>query len=828
MEKRKFRLADVVLSVICVVFVAEAAAPVASIGNSQYFWWLFMILAFLLPYGLISSELGTAFPGDGGLYDWIHTAWPDSRWGARASWYYWINFPLWMASLAVMCPELLGYVFGWQPGPVWSLVIQLAFIWIVTVVAFYPVCDSIVILNLSAAIKILLAVTVGVLGIVYVARNGFVNDMSAGTFLPSFDLDSLSYISVIIFNFLGFEVVCTYAGSMADPRRQIPQAIVTGGVVIAAIYLFSAFGIGAAVPTRDISVDSGLIDAVSLMTGRTGGVLVGIVALLFLVTLFGNMISWSMGVNSTAAYAAERGDMPAVFTRRRKDNDMPVGSALVSGIVASAVCLLGAAIQAVSPDSSLFWSFFALNLVMLLLSYMPVFPAFLALRRKYPQAERPFRVPGGPGMLRVLAYVPMVLIGLSILFTAVPLSTDRETLATILPITVGSVISAAGRAAHRRPAAPSTQIRRITTMAKRIVGTTPRQDGYRMPGEFEEQTGVWMLWPQRPDNWRGGAKPAQQAFADVARAIARFEPVTVCVNPDQFQNARARLPEDIRVVEMTSNDAWVRDCGPTFVKNDQGNLRAVDWTFNAWGGLHDGLYFPWDQDDLVARKICELEGVDSYRTDGFVLEGGSIHVDGQGTVLTTEMCLLSPGRNPELSRRDIEEKLCDYLGCEKVIWLRDGIDPDETNGHIDDVACFVAPGEVACIWTEDPENPFYQAAQDAFRTLSQATDAKGRRLTVHKLCLTKKPCCLEGAETIDAVEGTVPRENGEVSIASYMNFLIVNGAVIAPQYGDENDQLAIQQLQQMFPDRQIVGVQTREVAFGGGNIHCITQQQPKA
>ena len=191
-------------------------------------------------------------------------------------------------------------------------------------------------------------------------------------------------------------------------------------------------------------------------------------------------------------------------------------------------------------------------------------------------------------------------------------------------------------------------------MAKRITGTTPRQDGYRMPGEFEEQSGVWMLWPQRPDNWRGGAKPAQQAFIDVARAIARFEPVTVCVNPDQFQNARARLPEDVRVVEMTSNDAWVRDCGPTFVKNDQGGLRAVDWTFNAWGGLYDGLYFPWDQDDLVARKICELEGVDSYRTDDFVLEGGSIHVDGQGTVLTTAMCLLSPGRNPELSRRDMD------------------------------------------------------------------------------------------------------------------------------------------------------------------------------
>ena len=222
-----------------------------------------------------------------------------------------------------------------------------------------------------------------------------------------------------------------------------------------------------------------------------------------------------------------------------------------------------------------------------------------------------------------------------------------------------------------------------------------------------------------------------------------------------------------------------------------------------------------------------MADVDSYRTEGFVLEGGSIHVDGEGTVLTTEMCLLSPGRNPDLSRAEIEEKLCQYLGCEKVLWLRDGIDPDETNGHIDDVACFVAPGEVACIWTEDKDNPFYQAAQDAYRTLSQATDAKGRRLKVHKLCLTREPCRLEGAETIDAVEGTVPRENGEVSIASYMNFLIVNGGVILPQYGDENDALAVRQVQEMFPDREVVGVQTREVAFGGGNIHCITQQQPR-
>ena len=443
MEKNQFRLADVILSVICVVFVAEAAAPVASIGNSQYFWWGFMILAFLLPYGLIAAELGTAYAGDGGLYDWIHAAYPQGKWAARASWYYWINFPLWMASLAVMCPELLRDITGRQMGTIASLTVQLLFIWIVTLIACYPVCDSIVILNVSAVIKILLALLVGGLGVWYISRYGFVNDMSARTFLPSFDLTSLSYISVIIFNFLGFEVVCTFAGSMSEPKKQIPQSIVTGGIVIAAIYLFSAFGIGAAVDVREISVDSGLIDAVSLILGADGGVLVGVVALLFLVTLFGNMISWSMGVNSTAALAADHNDMPRVFAKRWAKNNMPVGSAVASGVVASGVCILGVLIEMVTPDSSLFWSFFALNLVMLLLSYLPVFPAFLKLRRVDAKTPRPFRVPGSDAALRCIAYVPMALIIISIIFTAVPLSFDAETLKSFLPITIGTILSAA-------------------------------------------------------------------------------------------------------------------------------------------------------------------------------------------------------------------------------------------------------------------------------------------------------------------------------------------------------------------------------------------------
>lgn len=440
---KKFNLTSAILSVICVVFVAEAAAPVASLGNSQYFWWLFMIIAFLVPYGLISSELGTTYPGDGGLYDWVHKAYPRTKWGARAAWWYWLNFPLWMASLAVMCPELIGLALGVEIGLVPSLLIQLAFIWIVTFIAFYPVCDNIFILNICAVIKVALALLVGFLGIYYVLRNGFVNPMTAGSFLPSFDLGSLTFISVIVFNMLGFEIVCTYSEDMQNPEKQIPQAIIIGGLVIAAIYLFSGFGIGAAIPTAEISADSGLLDAIMLMTGKTGGIFIAAVSLLLLVTFFGNMISWSMGVNSTAAYAAENGDMPSVFTLRRGKNDMPVGAALMNGFVATAVVILGVIMTVAMPDSDLFWSFFALNLVLFLMSYLPIFPAFLKLRRTDPGTPRPYRVPGGPGLLKVMAYVPLALILISILFTGIPLSFDRDTLAYTLPITIGAAAAIA-------------------------------------------------------------------------------------------------------------------------------------------------------------------------------------------------------------------------------------------------------------------------------------------------------------------------------------------------------------------------------------------------
>lgn len=359
--------------------------------------------------------------------------------------------------------------------------------------------------------------------------------------------------------------------------------------------------------------------------------------------------------------------------------------------------------------------------------------------------------------------------------------------------------------------------------------STPRADGFRMPAEWEPQTQTWMVWPERPDNWRLGGKPAQAAFSAVARAIARFEPVTIGVSVGQYENARAQLADaaNIRVVEISNDDAWVRDTGPTFVINDKGDVRGVDWTFNAWGGLEGGLYFPWHRDDQVASKILGIERTDGYRTEGFVLEGGSIHVDGEGTLITTEECLLNHNRNPHMSREEIEDVLREHLAIDTVIWLPDGLFNDETDGHVDNFCCYVRPGEVLLAWTDDANDPNYERCQAAMRVLETARDAKGRQLTVHKIIIPGPIHATEAeCEGIDLVIGTQPRDPSIRLAGSYVNFLIVNGGIIAPRFDDPADAEAEATLKRIFPEHEIVMVPGREILLGGGNIHCITQQQP--
>jgi agmatine deiminase len=360
----------------------------------------------------------------------------------------------------------------------------------------------------------------------------------------------------------------------------------------------------------------------------------------------------------------------------------------------------------------------------------------------------------------------------------------------------------------------------------RTLTGTPARHGFRMPGEFEPHSGCWMLWPERPDNWRLGAKPAQAAFAAVATAIAEFEPVSVGVSRGQFGNARRMLPSRVRVVELSSNDAWMRDVGPTFVVNSRAALRGVDWKFNAWGGIVGGLYFPWDRDEQVARKVLEIEGVDRYRAP-LVLEGGAIHVDGKGTCITTEECLLNPNRNPRLTRADIEMQLHAYLGVETVIWLGRGVYGDETSGHVDNLCCFARPGEVCLTWTEDRHDPQYAISREAFARLQRARDARGRQLKIHKL-LQPGPLYItkEEAAGVEYAEGNRLRAAGERLPGSYVNFYLANGGVIVPLLDVKRDRAALTALRHVFPRRTVVGVPAREILLGGGNIHCITQQVP--
>ena len=357
----------------------------------------------------------------------------------------------------------------------------------------------------------------------------------------------------------------------------------------------------------------------------------------------------------------------------------------------------------------------------------------------------------------------------------------------------------------------------------------PADEGFYMPGEFEPHRGCIMIWPKRPGSWPYGAKEARKAFVQIAEAIADSESVIMLAEPDVAESAREMLSERIEVVEMESDDAWARDVGPTFVVNGHGEVRGIDWQFNAWGGTADGLYQDWDKDDLVAGRFCEKFGYPVYDAKHFVLEGGSIHSDGEGTLLVTEACLLSSGRNPSLTKTQIEEQLKAYLGAKKIIWLKHGIYQDETNEHVDNVCAFVRPGEVVLAWTDDEDDPQYEMSLADLKLLEEETDAAGRHFKIHKLPIPKNPVCIREEELSGFVfeAGEDEREAGERLAASYVNFYISNRGVIVPQFGDEHDGEAVRILKECFPERNIYPVYARDIIVGGGNIHCITQQIPK-
>jgi agmatine deiminase len=327
-----------------------------------------------------------------------------------------------------------------------------------------------------------------------------------------------------------------------------------------------------------------------------------------------------------------------------------------------------------------------------------------------------------------------------------------------------------------------------------------------MPPEWAAHARSWMAWPCREPLWRGNIEQARDAYARVAAAIVPYEPVTMLVRPEQAGEARRRLPPGIDLLELPLDDSWTRDIGPTFLRDGSGRLAAIDWRFNGWGGK----YPDHRADDAVAGRLAAHLGITCFSAP-LILEGGAIHVDGEGTLLTTEQCLLNANRNPGLDRAAMEAALADWLGIRRVIWLGEGLAEDETDGHVDNVACFARPGLVLALVAEDAGDANHAALADNLARLGAARDAAGRAL-----------------EIVAIAQPAERRLNGVRLPLSYINFYFANGAVIAPVFDDPADQPALDTLARIFPERRILAVPALDIVAGGGGIHCITQQQPVA
>ena len=367
---------------------------------------------------------------------------------------------------------------------------------------------------------------------------------------------------------------------------------------------------------------------------------------------------------------------------------------------------------------------------------------------------------------------------------------------------------------------------------------TPAELGYRMPAEWRPHTATWLTWPKDPDTWPKRVVQVEEIYLQMMAALSPHEIVNLLVDDAATEasvRARCVFPgaENIRCLQIPTVDSWIRDYGPNFLVSDKlqfvadsretalakaidtlqlvgHSLAYNDWIFNAWGNKYEQL----KQDDSIPARLEGLLKFPRFEP-GIVMEGGSIEVNGAGCVLTTEQCLLNPNRNPHLSQYEIEKYLKDYLAVEKVLWLGEGIVGDDTDGHIDDIARFVAPNVIVCAVEEDPEDANYELLQDNLQRLRRLTDAQGRSFEIATLPM---PGVVGGTSTDNRDLDRLP--------ASYANFYIANRVVLVPVFGHANDGRALETLGRLFPDRRVVGINCEPLVWGMGTIHCVTQQQP--